>query len=147
MATIRPYHQKDLTEVVQLWYLTWHQTFPHIQHPQPYTDWVARFRNDLAVRGEVWVAEVENRIVAFAVVMQEEKLLDQIFVDPRYQYCGIGSSLLNKAKEICPQGLTLQTLQQNTQACRFYEKHGFKAGKLAINKINGQPNVEYNWIP
>lgn len=147
MATVRPYQPDDLEDTVQLWDQTWHQTFPHIQHPQPYSEWKTRFRNDLTVRGSVWIAELENRIVGFVMVIKEEQSLDQIFVDPTYQNRGIGSALLNKALAICPYGLTLQTLQQNTQAIAFYERHGFKAGRLSINKINGHPNVEYSWVP
>ncbi len=146
-SLIRQYQLDDLEDTVQLWYRTWHQTFTNIQHPQPYPAWKVRFCDDLAVRGNVWLAEVENQIVGFIVVIKEEQELNQIFVDPNYQNRGIGSALLEKAKEICPEGLTLQTLQQNTRACRFYEKHGFKAGKLSINKYNGQPNIEYHWMP
>lgn len=147
MVSIRSYNPKDLEDTVQLWYQTWHQTFPHIQHPQTYYEWKERFCDRLAVKGNVWVAEVENRIVGFIVVMKEKQELNQIFVDLMYQNQGIGSALLDKAKAICPQGLKLNTLKQNTQACLFYEKHGFKAGKLGTNKINGEPNVEYLWLP
>ncbi|MDF5728831.1 MAG: GNAT family N-acetyltransferase [Rhizonema sp. PD38] len=146
MVIIRPYNPNDLENTVQLWYRTWHHTFPHLQHPQPYMAWKERFRDRLAKRGNVWLAELENQIVGFVVVIKEEQELNQLFVDPVYQKLGIASDLLNKAKEISPQGLTLQTLQQNTQARRFYEKHGFIAGKLATNEINGQPNIEYYWV-
>ncbi|KAB8319438.1 GNAT family N-acetyltransferase [Tolypothrix campylonemoides VB511288] len=117
MLKIRLYDRNDLEEIVQLWYHTWHETFPNIQHPQPYSAWKSRFRDDLAVKGEIWVAEVKYHIVGFVVVIKEEQYLSQIFVNPEYQNCGIGSALLNKAKKICPQGLTLQTLQKNTRAC------------------------------
>ncbi|NMG20899.1 GNAT family N-acetyltransferase [Brasilonema bromeliae] len=147
MVRIRLYEPKDLEDIVQLWYRTWHQTFPNIQHPQPYSAWKSRFLDEFAVQGEVWVAEVEHHIVGFVVVIKEEQYLSQIFVNTEYQNCGVGSALLNKAKEICPQGLMLQTLQQNIRACVFYEKHGFKAGKISVNKINGQPNIEYHWKP
>ncbi|MDF5719629.1 MAG: GNAT family N-acetyltransferase [Rhizonema sp. PD37] len=147
VVTIRAYVPNDLENTVPLWYRTWHQTFPNLQHPQPYHTWKARFHNDLARRGEVWLAELENQIVGLVLVIQETQELNQLFVDHVYQNRGIGSDLLNKAKEICPQRLTLQTLQQNTKACKFYEKHGFKASKLATNEINGQPNIEYYWVP
>lgn len=120
---------------------------PDLQHPQPYTSWKIRFRDDIAVRGLIWVAELENQIVGFVVVVKEEGRLDQLFVDPAYQHRGIGSALLGKAKEICPQGLNTDTLQRNMQARTFYEHHGFRAGKLAVNKNNGQPNIEYHWSP
>jgi len=147
MQTIRPYTTSDIEAVVKLWWETWHQTFPEIKHPQSYSAWKARFQDDLAIRGNIWVAGVETCIVGFMVVMEEEKELSQLFVDLHYQNQGIGKALLEKAKAICPQGLRLTTLQSNTKACLFYEKHGFKPGKLSKNKINGQPNIEYRWIP
>jgi len=57
---IRPYQLDDLEDTVDLWYRTWHETFSHIKHPQPYSLWKARFRDDLAARGNVWLAEVEQ---------------------------------------------------------------------------------------
>lgn len=147
MFSLHPYHPNDLEEVVQLWWRTWHQTFPDLQHPQPYTAWKVRFCNDIAVRGITWVAKLENQIVGFVVVVKEKGRLDQLFVDTAYQHQGIGSALLSKAKEICSQELTTDTLQRNIQARKFYERHGFRAGKLAVNKNNGQPNIEYHWSP
>ncbi|MBE9052251.1 GNAT family N-acetyltransferase [Nostocales cyanobacterium LEGE 11386] len=145
--TINSYQPEDLENTVQLWYCTWHQTFPYIQHPQSYLEWKSRFRDELAIKGHIWLAKLENRIVGFIVVIPEEQCLEQIFVDTAYQNQGIGSMLLDKAKAICPQGLKLHTLQQNMQARAFYEKHGFQVRRLSINKINGQPNIEYLWIP
>ncbi len=145
MQTIRPYKPSDIEQVVKLWWNTWHQTFTQIKHPHSYPSWKARFQ-DVMVRANIWVA-VESSIAGFMVVMEEEKELNQLFVDSNYQNRGIGKALLNKAKVISPQGLTLTTLQSNTKACLFYEKHDFKPGKLSISKINGQPNIEYRWIP
>ena len=146
MQAIRPLKSSDIEAVVKLWWKTWNETFPEIKHPHPYASWKARFQNDIAVRGNIWVAEVESYIVGFVVVIEEEKELNQLFVDSDYQNQGIGRVLMEKAKDICPQGLTLRTLQSNTKACLFYEKHDFKPGKLSKNKINGQPNIEYRWI-
>jgi ribosomal protein S18 acetylase RimI-like enzyme len=147
MLKIRPYYPDDLEDVVQLWYQTWHHTFPSVQHPQLYPEWKIRFQENLAVRGDIWVAEVDSYIVGFMVLIKEEQYLDQLFVDAAYQNQGIGSALLNKAKEICTQGLTLHTLRQNTQAYTFYKKHGFKEGRVSTNKVNRQPNIEFRWLP
>ncbi|MBV6628117.1 MAG: GNAT family N-acetyltransferase [Rivularia sp. (in: Bacteria)] len=147
MLRIRPYDTSDIEAVIKLWWKTWHQIFPEIKHPQPYSSWKARFENDLMVRGSIWVAELDTCIAGFIVIIEKERELNQLFVDSDYQNQGIGKALLEKAKAICSQGLTLTTLQTNTKACLFYEKHGFKAGKLSKNKINGQPNIEYEWNP
>lgn len=131
---------------VELWYRTWHQ-IPKLQQEQDYSEWLTRFRDDLAVQGDIWIAEIQNCIVGFIVLIVREQELNQLFIDPNYQNQGIGSALMNKAKEICLQGLKLTVLQQNITACRFYEKHGFTAGELSINKVNGLPCIEYSWFP
>ncbi|MEL6502806.1 MAG: GNAT family N-acetyltransferase, partial [Cyanobacteria bacterium J06623_1] len=143
----RPLKPSDIEAVVKLRWKTWNQTFPEIKHPQPYSAWKTRFQDDLVVRENIWVAEVESYIVGFVVILEEDRELNQLFVDSDYQNQGIGKALMEKAKSVCPQGLMLTTLQSNTKACQFYEKHGFKPGKLSKNKINGQPNIEYRWNP
>jgi ribosomal protein S18 acetylase RimI-like enzyme len=146
-AQLRPLEANDISDVVALWYRAWHHTFLDLHHPDPLSTWERRFRDDLAYRGTVWVAERREDIVGFIVVMIQENYLDQIFVDPAHQQQGIGTLLLAKAKELCPQSLTLHTLQRNAQASKFYERHGFTAGRRGVNKINGLPNVEYRWQP
>lgn len=163
---IRAYEPKDLTEIVKLWYKTWHNSFPDLKHPQAYEQWEERFRDELVRRGEVWIAQIASQIVGFFVIFEvkggsrRQKLsvntaglsntkgeLNQFFVDPAHQNQGIGTALIDKAKEICPQGIRLKTLQSNTKACLFYTKHRFVAGEQSTNKINGQPNIEYTWLP
>ena len=123
MYVIRAYNYSDLELIVNLWWKTWHQTFPQIKHPQPYSSWKNRFQDDLAVRGDIWVAEVEGYIAGFVVVVEEERELNQLFVDSDYQNQGVGKALLEQAKKISPQGLILTTLRSNTKACIFYENH------------------------
>jgi hypothetical protein len=55
--------------------------------------------------------------------------------------------LLNKAKELSPNGIYLDTLQRNSNARRFYERHGLLPGQTGINPNNGQANIEYRWTP
>lgn len=147
MFLIRRYVEHDLDAVVTLWYRSWINAFPNLKHPQPFEEWKLRFQNDLAKRGSIWVAEAQGRIAGFIVVIEAKRILDQIFVDVNPQGMGIGTALLNKAKTICPSGLSLTTLRQNVQACKFYEKHDFVARRLGVNPINGQPNIEYIWNP
>jgi putative acetyltransferase len=116
-------------------------------HIEPLEAWKSRFKDDLAKHNIVWVAELQSRIVGFIVLNGKERTLEQLFVDVNVQRIGIGTALLNKAKTICPLGLSLTTLQQNVQARKFYKKHGFVAGKLGINPVNSQESIEYTWIP
>jgi putative acetyltransferase len=147
MLNIRQYHISDLDQVVELWYESWCKTFPFLQHTHKYLVLKSRFINEILIDCEVWIAEIENRIVGFVAVNLAEIEINQIFIDLNYQNQGIGSLLIQKAKELCPQGLKLTVLQINQRACWFYEKHGFTPTNMSINKINGQPNIEYFWLP
>lgn len=146
-ARLRPLEEHDIGNVVALWYRAWHHAFPDLHHPDPLSTWERRFRDDLVRRGTIWVAEVCDSIVGFIVVMRQDNYLDQMFVDPAHHQQGIGTLLLVKAKELCPHGLVLHTLQKNAPARKFYERHGFTAGRRGSNTINGLPNVEYRWQP
>ncbi|CAN5860357.1 hypothetical protein BH23ACT2_BH23ACT2_12340 [soil metagenome] len=72
--------------------------------------------------------------------------LDQLFVDPDGVGRGVGSALLEQAKERRPDGLDLWTFEGNTGARRFYERHGFRAVARAdgLNE-EGAPDVRYRW--
>ncbi|BAZ37046.1 GCN5-related N-acetyltransferase [Calothrix sp. NIES-4101] len=147
VITIRSYKPSDLESVVQLWYKTWHQTFPHLQHPQAYSVWKERFSHEFVRDGEIFLAEVEKQIVGFIVLIKDKQVLSQLFIDEKYQRQGIGTKLLNRAKALSPQGLKLDALRENIKARAFYERHGFKIAGFSINEFNGQPNVEYYWTP
>lgn len=90
---------------------------------------------------------MDGRLAGFLALVLHECVLDQLFVAPGMQGAGTGSALMTIAKERCPTGLTLSTLQRNAGARAFYERHGFRAGERGINRINGQPNITYRWPP
>ena len=72
---------------------------------------------------EVWIAENDVGVLGFAVLSSDQLL--QIHVEPAQQGRGIGTRLLDQAKERRPAGFTLWTFQKNVGARRFYERHGF----------------------
>jgi GNAT superfamily N-acetyltransferase len=144
---LRPFQSADLDQVIALWYDTWHHTFPELTHPHPQAAWKQRFQREFVNRASIWVAECSGVIAGFVVVMTEQQYLEQLFVVPPFQHRGIGGVLLDKAKSLCPQGLRLHTLQHNKAACTFYERHDFRPTSVGVNKINGQPSVEYTWTP
>jgi GNAT superfamily N-acetyltransferase len=96
---------------------------------------------------EVWVAEEEGRIVGLAAI--GERTLGHLYVHPDYHGRGIGSALLDKTKELRPQGFTLWTFPQNERACRFYERRGLHAIRYGDGSGNeeGVPDVQYEWLP
>lgn len=144
---LRLYSPEDCEAVVQLWYESWHHNFPGFSHPWTYAQWKEHFQEKVTAHASIWIAESAGQLVGFLVLRENDGYLDQIFVTPALQHQGVGTLLLNKAKALSPIGLSLDTLQSNTRACRFYEKHGFQPGQVGINPNSGQPNIEYHWSP
>jgi GNAT superfamily N-acetyltransferase len=96
---------------------------------------------------ETWVAEVAGRVVAMMVL--DEAGIGHLYVDPPSHSLGIGSRLVELAKQRRPGGLELYTFQVNKRARRFYEWHGFAVVTLGDGSGNEerQPDVLYRWQP
>ena len=73
--------------------------------------------------GQVWVAEVENRVAGFAALVEGE--LDGLFVEPDLWRSGVGAALVERVThEARRKGLTLSVVA-NPAALGFYERCGF----------------------
>jgi ribosomal protein S18 acetylase RimI-like enzyme len=96
---------------------------------------------------EVWVAEEDGHVVGLAAIGGDT--LGHLYVHPDCHRRGIGSALLDKTKELRPQGFTLWTFPQNEKACRFYERHGLHPIRYGDGSGNeeGLPDVQYQWLP
>ena len=146
---IRPYQPADLDPVVDLWYDTWHATFPDLKHHEPKAEWRQRFETEIAVEEQVFVAEVDGQLAGFLAVKDRGSghgYIHQIFVSPEFQHHGVGSALMELAKRLGPAGLRLHTLKRNTQAAAFYERHGFSVVSTGMGRV-GLPNAQYSWTP
>ena len=111
-------------------------------HPE---DEVRRwFASTVLVEHEVWVAEVDRRIVGILVLRGDS--IDQLYVRPEIQRRGVGTRLLAHAKRGRGR-LRLYTFEANEPARDFYEKHGFKPIAFGDGTGNeeGAPDVLYEW--
>jgi ribosomal protein S18 acetylase RimI-like enzyme len=84
----------------------------------------------------VWVAEVDHVIVGYTSLAGG--FLTNLYVHPDHQRRGIGSALLAEVKAYAPDGFKLWTFQQNEDAIRFYERHGFRS----LTVTDGKDNME-----
>ncbi|HEX6699824.1 MAG TPA: GNAT family N-acetyltransferase [Gaiellaceae bacterium] len=94
---------------------------------------------------EVWVAEEGGRVAGFAALAEE--LLEHIYAFPHGR--GVGSALLERAKELRPSGFRLWVFQRNEGARRLYERHGMRLVRLTDGAGNeqGEPDAMYEWRP
>jgi GNAT superfamily N-acetyltransferase len=104
----------------------------------------AWFQDVVLPKGDTWVLEVEEGLVGFLVL--DDVWVDQLYMDPSWTRRGLGSTLLEFAKAVRPQGLDLWTFQANTGARRFYKRHGFIAvSETEGDNEEGAPDVRYHW--
>jgi GNAT superfamily N-acetyltransferase len=100
---------------------------------------------------EVWLAESERRPLGFLAIRRSRshgwETLEKLYVDPPEQGRGVGTVLLDKAKELRPAGLHLWVFQKNVDARRFYERHGFHLVRLTDGEANmeREPDALYAW--
>lgn len=148
-VSLRPFAPDDLEATIATWHESKRTAFPYVPIQQAHTldDDREFFRAVLLPRADaVWLAEEDGRLVGLLVC--EQDVVDQLFVATSAQRRGVGTLLLEKARELHPEGLRLFTFQKNETARAFYEKHGFRAVRFGRSAPpEDEPDVEYRWQP
>jgi GNAT superfamily N-acetyltransferase len=90
-------------------------TFALAHTPDEVRGWVA---SHLVPTTETWVAIVDGEVVGFLSL--GDTFVEQLYVAPGWTGNGIGSRLIELAKQRRPLGLELFTFQVNEGARRFY---------------------------
>ncbi|MHB8471055.1 MAG: GNAT family N-acetyltransferase [Gaiellaceae bacterium] len=105
--------------------------------------WFAR----VLAETETWVREEAGELLGFATLRENE--LSYLYVEPVAIGRGIGSALLEHAKEQRPGGFELWVFQQNGRARAFYERHGCRPVRFTDGSRNEErtPDVLYEWRP
>lgn len=111
-----------------------------------------RFLRDVVLPNEeVWVAEVDGSRAGFAALGSRDgdDYLQHLYVAPGHQRRGLGTELIERAKERRPNGFRLWVFQENDNARRFYEKHGLGVVELTDGSGNEErePDALYEWVP
>jgi GNAT superfamily N-acetyltransferase len=135
----------EASALADLWLRSRYASVPAIPRPAHRDDdvreWFARV---VLPTREVWIAEVNEHLVALVVL--DGDWIDQLYVDPEWFGRGLGSQLVNLAKELRPAGLDLWTFQSNERARRFYERHRFRPQEVTDGENEeGVPDVRYRW--
>ena len=99
--------------------------------------------------GGVSVAVQGNEIVGMMALARDEGVgwIDQMYLHPEAVGRGLGSQLLERAKQQLDAPIRLYTFQANELARRFYERHGFIARAYSDGSENEErcPDVLYEW--
>ena len=137
----------EIEAVVRLWRRSRDDSQPWLEARMGHTheDDLRFFEGTLARENDVWVA-ADGAIAGFLAIAGDR--LGFLYVDPASQGRGIGTALLDHAKTLSPDGLTLFTHQRNERARAFYERRGFRAVRFGVSPPpENEPDVQYAWTP
>jgi len=107
----------------------------------------ARIPINVASTWDLFVADLDGKIVGMLALKPAENQLDQLFLHPDFQRRGIGRELLDFAKARSPGGLWLRTAEKNTRAIAFYEAAGFAFERREPRLEYDRNDVYYRWMP
>jgi putative acetyltransferase len=141
---LRPYRNEDEDAAIALWHATWQQAYPAIDFAARVPWWRERWRCELVPRAAIMVAEQEAALVGF-VTIDASGYLDQLVVAPDRWGSDIAKALVNEAKRLSPDGITLSVNTDNLRAIRFYQRNGFVGAGDDVNPTSGRPVLKMAW--
>lgn len=143
---VRPMEPADCDEAAGVWWHSRHSASayvpPSIHSAEDVRAW---FRDILLPDAQTWLAVDGDRVVAVLTLDGDD--LDQLYVAPEYAGQGVGSMLVDLAKDLRPGGLALWTFQSNLPAQAFYRSHGFTEVRRTDGAANEEklPDVRMVW--
>jgi putative acetyltransferase len=143
---LRPYGVGDETAAIELWHRTWQQAYPQIDFSARLAWWRERWRKELVPKASIMVAEQDAALIGF-VTIDGDGYLDQLVVAPELWGSDAARLLIDEAKRISPNRVTLLVNKDNTRAIRFYERNGFVHAGDDVNPTSGRPVLKMEWKP
>ena len=142
--TLRPYRDGDEDAAIALWCETWQQTYPDIDFAARVPWWRERWRGELVPNAAIIVAEEAGALVGF-VTIDVSAYLDQLVVAPGLWGSKLADALVDEAKRLSPDGITLLVNEDNARAIRFYQRNGFVHAGKDVNPTSGRPVLKMEW--
>jgi putative acetyltransferase len=143
---LRRYRTEDEDAAMALWQRTWQAAYPAIDFAARVAWWRERWRGELLPDAAIVVAEQAGALVGF-VTIDPKGYLDQLVVAPEYWGSELATRLVDEAKHLSPDGITLLVNIDNARAIRFYERNGFLRAGDDVNPMSGRPVLRMAWKP
>ena len=141
-ASLVPFSPAHTDELIAMWRASFEDA---VGVPEPHTVAEQRsyFLSAVVPNNRVLVAQASGCVVGFVAASDER--VDQLYVHLDYQAIGIGSRLLQWAKDNSLGRLSLFTFERNDRAQKFYEARGFKLAARGFEKQWQLPDMRYEW--
>jgi putative acetyltransferase len=141
---LRPYRVEDEDAAIALWQQTWQLAYPSIDFAARVAWWRERWLNELVPNAAIMVAEQAGALIGF-VTIDTSGYLDQLVVAPDHWGSEVAGALVDEAKRLAPDRITLLVNKDNARAIRFYERNGFADAGEDVNPTSGRPVKKMEW--
>ena len=130
---IRKHKAQDLEQIINVWYQS-----STLAHPFLSSIFVEKVKSDMTniyiPNSETWVYEVDNSIVGFISMLDNE--IGGLFVLPNNHSKGIGSKLVDFIKKE-HSDLEVEVFEKNIIGRAFCDKYGFEIIKKYYHEESG----------
>jgi putative acetyltransferase len=144
LFSLRRYRPEDEDAAIALWQRTWQQAYPAIDFAARVNWWRERWRSELVPKATIIVAEEVGAMIGF-VTIDAKNYLDQLVVAPDRWGSALATLLVDEAKRLSPDRITLLVNTDNIRAIRFYERNGFVQAGEDVNPTSGRPVLRMAW--
>jgi putative acetyltransferase len=141
---LRRYRTDDEDAAISLWQRSWQVAYPSIDFAARAKWWRERWRSELVPNAAVVIAEQAGALIGF-VTIDATGYLDQLVVAPGHWGSELANALVDEAKRLSPEGITLLVNHDNLRAIRFYERNGFARAGDDVNPTSGRPVLKMAW--
>ena len=134
----------DVADIIEVFHLSRAAAMPWLPLLHTPEEDLVYFSGQIE-RGSGWVVQGEAELLGFAIC--SPGWLDHLYVRPDERGKGVGSALLQNAKDDQPSGFDLWVFQRNLPAHAFYRRHGFDEVRLTDGAGNEEkePDALMRW--
>jgi ribosomal protein S18 acetylase RimI-like enzyme len=138
------YSPKYARELVEMWRASFEQAVGVID-PHPLAEQVQYLQEKVVPINQVLVVLEKTTLAVIGFMASTPEIISQLYVHVNHQHKGIGSILVNIAKQASGGRLRLFTFKSNQKAQCFYEQHGFKIIGHGFEPEWQLEDIEYEW--
>lgn len=138
------YNREYGRDLVRMWRDSFEQAVGVVD-PHPLDEQLRYLEEKVIPENQVLVVLGKDGTSVIAFMALTSEMISQLYVHVGHQNEGIGSMLVNIAKQQSCGRLRLFTFRVNERAQRFYERHGFKVTGRGFEENWQLEDVEYEW--
>ena len=142
---LRDIAPEDHDTLVALWIAAWTPVLPQIDFTARQGFIRERLKAFSCPPKRARLLESKGILAGFSLIDPLQQDLEQIAVAPAFVGKGAAQILIDDAKQIAGDRLTLSVNTDNPRAVAFYEKHGFCVTREGVSAASGLPILFMEW--